>query len=402
VNLVPAQYRNVSVADVPVALDEAALGGYLLGRPVYRRTRYLVVRNGGACAVVEVSKESELPLFSPVTAVTVIARREETAFVDAPDTDTAVPTQLARVAAAHAPGARCVIVCGRYGHVSFIADPAPVRIRVVEVVPPWPPKLVDQLERVLDLAEDLPPVELVADLVDLSSLARTRPAGHYLFPCRAGSASPDGPRARSASQRRPRTGSAGQDEPSAASASQRRPRAGSAGQDGPSAASAGQDGPSAADVSYLDEIPDRAPWTLVGCARSRSIHDWFYGGEVPTVDMCPRNLAGRAGHAPESAPVLTKCCLLEDRVSSDGGLVVVPWGASLAQIRDGLRLALAAGRPASPPGRTDEAPAATGPPSPAATGPASPAATGPTSPAATGSTSPAATGLAPSAPRPRR
>jgi hypothetical protein len=321
VNLVPAQYRNVSVADVPVPLDEAALGGYLVGRPVYRRTRYLVVRNAGACAVMEVSKESELPLFSPVTAMTVIARPEETAFVDAPDTDTAIPTQLARAAAAQAPGARCVIVRGRYGHVSFIADPAPVRVRVVEVVPPWPPKLVDQLERVLDLAEDLPPVELVADLVDLTSLARTQPAGHYLFPCRAGSAS--------------------------------------------------QAGPGAADVSYLDEIPERKPWTLVGCARSRSIHDWFYGGEVPTVDMCPRNLADRTGQTP--TPTLTKCCLLEDQVSRDDGLVVVPWGASLAQIRDGLRLALAAGRPAPQPGQADEAPAATGPTPPAATGPTSPA-----------------------------
>jgi len=321
VNLVPAQYRNVSVADVPVPLDEAALGGYLVGRPVYRRTRYLVVRNAGACAVMEVSKESELPLFSPVTAMTVIARPEETAFVDAPDTDTAIPTQLARAAAARAPGARCVIVRGRYGHVSFIAEPAPVRVRVVEVVPPWPPKLVDQLERVLDLAEDLPPVELVADLVDLTSLARTQPAGHYLFPCRAGSAS--------------------------------------------------QAGLGAADVSYLDEIPERKPWTLVGCARSRSIHDWFYGGEVPTVDMCPRNLADRTGQTP--TPTLTKCCLLEDRVSSDDGLVVVPWGASLAQIRDGLRLVLAAGRPAPQPGRADEAPAATGPTPPAATGPTSPA-----------------------------
>jgi len=375
VNLVPAQYRNVSVADVPVPLDEAALGGYLVGRPVYRRTRYLVMRNAGACAVMEVSKESELPLFSPVTAVTMIARPEETAFVDAPDTDTAVPTQLARAAAAHAPGARCVIVRGRYGHVSFIADPAPVRVRVVEVVPPWPPKLVDQLERLLDLAEDLPPVELVADLVDLTSLARTRPADHYLFPCRAGSANQAGPRATPASQ------------PS--------PRAEAASQPSPGTEVASRAGLGAADVSYLDEIPKRAPWTLVGCARSRSIHDWFYGGEVPTVDMCPRNLAGRTGQtpAPTPVPVLTKCCLLEDRVSSDEGLVVVPWGASLAQIRDGLRLALATGRPAPQPGRADEAPAATSPAPPAATGPTPPA-DGPTSPAAICPTSPA--------PRPRR
>jgi hypothetical protein len=300
VNLVPSQYRNVSVADVPVALDEESLRAHLLGRPVYRRTRYLVARNGAAAAVVEVSKESELPLFSPVTAMSVIARPDETAFVDAAETDTAVPTQMARVAAQQAPGARCVIVRGRYGHVSFILDPAPIRIRVVEVVPPWPPKLADQLNRVLDLAEDLPPVELVPYLVDLDELAATRPAQHYLFPCRAGQPAQDQPRA-------------------------------------------------ATEVSYLDEIPERAPWTLVGCARSRSIHDWFYGDDVPMVDMCPRKLA-ESDAPPTAMPVITKCCLLEDRVSSEAGLVVVPWGASMAQIREGLRLALTAPGTVAAPG----------------------------------------------------
>ena len=292
-NLVPSQYRNVSVADVPVALDEESLRAHLLGRPVYRRTRYVVARHGQASAVVEVSKESEQPLFSPVVEMSVLAGPEETAFVDAPETDTAVPSQMARVAVQQAAGARCVIVRGRYGHVSFILEPAPIKIAVVEVVPPWPPKLADQLNRVLELAEDLPPVELVPHLVDLDALAATRPAEHYLFPCRAG---------------------------------QQEPR-------------------SAAAVSYLDEVPERAPWTLVGCARSKSIHDWFYGGDVPMVDMCPRRLAGERNG---SMPVITKCCLLEDRVAAEGDLVVVPWGASLAQIREGLRLALTAGRPADP------------------------------------------------------
>ena len=138
VNLVPAQYREVSVTEVPVVMEEGALRGYLTGRPVYRRTRYVVAQHGAARMVAEVHKESEQPLFSPVTAVTVLARAEETALVDAADIDTAVPTQLARAALEQAPGARCVIVRGRYGHVSFILDPAPIRVRVVEVVPPWP------------------------------------------------------------------------------------------------------------------------------------------------------------------------------------------------------------------------------------------------------------------------
>jgi hypothetical protein len=190
---------------------------------------------------------------------------------------------------------------GLYGHVSFILDPAPVRIRVLEVVPPWPPKLVDQLRRVLDVAEDLPPVELVPELVDLRDLAARRPAARYLFPCRAGQGAPDGAL--------PAPG--GTTPPS----------------------------PPVAKVSYLDEIPPREPWTLVGCARSRAIHDWFYGDEVPQVDMCPRSLAGLDD---AGGPLLTKCCLLEDRVARDSDTVVVPWGASLAQISEGLRLAVAA------------------------------------------------------------
>lgn len=297
------------MASVPVPLDEASLRAYFLGRPAYRRTRYIVVRAVGAgsagaatagtagtgaagagaaraTAVVEVSKCSEAPLFSEITAVTLIAGPEETAFVDAPDADTGIPTALSQVAAQRAPGARCVVVQGRYGHVGLIVDPAPVRIRVVEVVPPHPAKLVDQARRVLELAEDLPPVELVPELTDLRLLTDSHPAGHYLFPCRAGLAV------------------------------------------------------AGAEVSYLDEIPPTADWTLIGCARSREIHDWFYQREVPAVDMCPRNLALRAA-SQRPGPVLTKCCLLEDRIAVTGGLVVVPWGASLAEIRAGLGRAVA-------------------------------------------------------------
>jgi len=331
VNLVPSQYRNVSVADVPVPLDEPTMRAYLVGRPAYRRTRYLVARHGGASAVLEVSKASEQPLFSPITAVRMVAAAEETAFVDAPRADTAIPSQLARVAAERAPQARCVIVRGRYGHVSFIADPAPVRVTVVEVVPPRPAKLVDQLTRVLGLAEDLPPVELVPDLVDLADLAATRPSGHYLFPCRAG-----GARAESLGPGEPAANGPG--EPAANGPG------GPGGADGP-----GGGGPGAAglraEVSYLDEVPGRRPWTLVGCARSRAIHDFFYGDEVDMVDMCPRSLAGRR-LAGRPGPVVTKCCLLEDRVSAEGNCVVVPWGATFAQVKEGLELALRAYGPA--------------------------------------------------------
>ena len=86
-----------------------------------------------------------------------------------------------------------MVVQGRYDHVSFIIDPAPLRVTVREVVPPYPAKLFDQTRRVLDVAEHLPPIELVADVVELDALARTRPSTSYLLPCRGGGVRSTGP-----------------------------------------------------------------------------------------------------------------------------------------------------------------------------------------------------------------
>ena len=85
-----------------------------------------------------------------------------------------------------------MVVQGRYSHVSFIIDPSPLRVTVREVVPPYPPKLLDQTRRVLGLAEHLPPIELVPDVVELDRLARSRPSASYLLPCRGGGVAVEG------------------------------------------------------------------------------------------------------------------------------------------------------------------------------------------------------------------
>lgn len=281
-NTVPGQYRKVSVARVDLPLTVEGLTGHFLGREVYRHTQFVVVRGrDGGTALVEVAKPATGELFAPVTAVTVRALPGECVYVVAPEIDTGVPSALAAVARANG-APRCVVVKGRYDHVSFILDPAPVRLRVGDVMPPAPPKLIDQAQRVLDLAEDLPPVQLVPQVVDMADLARADgrvPAGHYLLPCRASGFHLDG-----------------------------------------------------AAVSFLDQRPPRADWTLIGCERSRAIHLWFYG-DLPadTIETCPRKL-----FPPGGGPLLTKCCLLENDNLTDGDAVVVPWGASLALVREAV------------------------------------------------------------------
>lgn len=298
----PDRYRAVSVLDVDVPLEAGALHALLTSRPVYRRTRYVVVRGGGKTALVEVSTTTAEALFYDVAGTDLLAGPGETAYLLRPEIDTGVPSELVR-AAQDAPDARCVVVEGRYGHVSFVLDPDPVRLHVLDVAPPWPAKLVDQVERVLQTAEDLPAVLPVPRVVELPDLLPEARAGHYLLQCRGG----------------------------------------------------GMDVPGSV-VSYLDEVPPRQDWTLLGCARSRAIHDFLYDGQVPQIDTCPRSLA-RDVEVPTGDVLMVKCCLLEEDVETSGSTVVVPWGATFGHLRQGLEAAVVLSR------RDNATPAAAGDPS---------------------------------------
>ena len=231
-NFIARPYRGVSVQDAP-GLDEGALREWLIGRRVYRRTEFVVARRGGEHAVVQVEHPVGDDIVAAVTDLRVLARPDEVAFVADPAVDTGNASQMARVARA---GARVTVVQGRFEHVNFIVEPAPLRVRVVEVVPPEPPKLLEMAQSVLDYDEDLPPVELDFAPIDLRDLA---PAGPAMFPCRC----------------------------------------------------------SGLEGEFLDAGPDElGDWTLVGCERSRQIHVALYGAEpAARVDFCPRVLTAEDG-----------------------------------------------------------------------------------------------------------
>jgi hypothetical protein len=279
-NWICRPYRGVSVQRLGVPLTQASVREHLLGRRVYRRTEVLIAEGEKGHAVVTVDKEPDGEgLFNPVTAVHWVAGPEDTAFVRDPETDTGNATQMARAAAASGESARVYVVEGRNQHVNLIVEPAPVRIRVVEVVPPDPPKLLDMAQRVLEYDEDLDPVELELVAVDLNEIALAQQTPHWLLPCRCG----------------------------------------------------GLNLPGA--VDFLDSGPPQpAEWTLLGCERSRQIHSELYGVEPASrVEMCPRVRAGTP-----AVPTLVKCCLRERGIESDGEMVVVPWGATLEEVRAAL------------------------------------------------------------------
>ena len=279
-NFIARPYRGVSVQETD-ALDGASLRGWLGGRRVYRRTEFVVAAAGSEHAVVQVEREpGDGDILVGVRDVHVLAGPEEVAFVIDPSVDTGNATQMARAALASGRSARVYVVQGRFEHVNFIVEPALVAVRVVEVVPPEPPKLLEMARAVVDFDEDLPPVELAFEPIDLRELAAAHPARHYLFPCRCSGLEAGVP------------------------------------------------------VDFLDAGPPQAAaWTLVGCERSRQIHVALYGAEPHArVDFCPRAVAAAGGRT------LIKCCLLERGIERMGSTMVVPWGATLEEVRQALRV----------------------------------------------------------------
>lgn len=284
-NTITRPYRGLSVQDVDIPLTSTNLIPFLLSREVYRRTDYLVLRNGEQTALVAVRKASLEPLFSPIVEARVLAGPDEVVEINAPEIDVGNATALAQAALPHHRArTRAYVIQGRYEHVNFIWEPAPVRIRVTEVVPPEPPKLFAMAEQVVAFDEDLPPIELVLDAVDIHQLAVANPAPLYLLPCRGSGVNLGG------------------------------------------------------DVLFLDTRPaERRDWLMIGCERSLQFHRHFYGDEPSRVDICPRQRSEK----PESTGIpvltLTKCCLLERGVEFSDMTALVPWGSNLDEVRSALR-----------------------------------------------------------------
>jgi hypothetical protein len=280
-NFVPLPYRCVSFQPYDGAMDADNIEHYVLSREVYRRTDIIILHNNRQeYAVIAVQRASSETLFTAVEKVEVLALPDDCVFIADPDTDPGNRSALGKAALKHQVSPQqTAIVVGAFDHVNIIHHPNPFVLRVIEVVPPEPPKLYHMVEQVLSYA-DLPPIVLELETIDLRDLALTVTPEAYLVPCRSGGLTDLG-----------------------------------------------------APVYFLDERPEqRHQWTLLGCERSLQFHRHYYGDEPPRVEMCPRKLL----KADEKKTIL-KCCLLEYDFEQEGNTVTVPWGTDLGMIEKALR-----------------------------------------------------------------
>ena len=274
--MMPAHCKTVAFKRVGFPLTGEEIKRRLTGQKVFTRTDYFILENSGKLAVARIVKRRGIELFREVISVEVLSLPENTVLVRDPSCDVLDIHSMARKATQHPE--ETVVVQGAFEHVSFIkGGKQPVRLRVIDFVPPHPSKTLRMVEDVLRSGMVQTPLLVEPFMVDVLARVEGHGSDIVMFPCEAGRLEIGG-----------------------------RP------------------------VLYLDKTPqieECRTVTLVGCPLSMRIFKHVYRrAPEQFVNVCPRELA-REDLQPGKLHI-ARCCDIH-RVKVEDGLALVPYGASM-------------------------------------------------------------------------
>jgi hypothetical protein len=276
--MIPGHCKSVSVRNVTFPLTVESIARNVEGKKAYTRTEYLVLRNGPDLAVIGIEKESGMELFRSITHFEFISLPSETIYVEDQTIDVLNASHMTRLSREH--GGKTVVVSGMFNHVSFIKDESGLELRVFDVVPPYPSKLAVLVEKALGSILFESSIVPIVENIDLNQLARSANTPGIIFPCRASGIT------------------------------------------------------SNKSIYFLDETPEiKEECTLVGCDLSGRIFESVYRKRIGRINMCPRDLAPKDG-----LPRIVKCCKVKERYELDGRTAVVPWGATVKEVAEAVRV----------------------------------------------------------------
>jgi len=282
--MIPRHCGDVGVAEVSFKLTEKNLREHFTGRRSYTRTKFYAVTNGDDWAVIEVSKKITKKLFQSVESIKVLSLPDRTRFVHEPELDVLDIRNLLDVQ--HRNKGKLVVFKGRFEHVSFVDVKLPAKVRVIDVVPPNPPKL-DVL--IKELAGKNSLLKIDTEVIDIAEMIAGKERDAML-PCRA---SYEGMSKRSK-------------------------------------------------WKYLDQAPTLSEGQvrsslLVGCPLSARIFEEIYGSKPKLANICARETVEVGARDP---PTISRCCRVKEGVEVDGRMIIVPWGANICEVAEALRIAL--------------------------------------------------------------
>jgi len=286
--MIPQHCGDVGVAEVSFPLTEENLRKHFLGRRSYTKTKFCAVKSGNDWAVIQISKKRTKNLFQPVESIKVLSLPGRTCFVHEPDLDVLHIGNLLKVQSRH-PG-KMVVFQGRFEHISFVDVKVPARIRLIDVVPPNPSKLISIVKELV--GDSLSLLKIDVELINILDLVKETKADAVLLPCRS---SYDGIADKVGKRKH----------------------------------------------YFLDQAPELSEKqikssVLVGCSLSARIFEEIYGSKPNLANICVRE----SMKAKDGIPTISRCCKIKKDVEVDDGLIIVPWGANVCEVAEALRIAL--------------------------------------------------------------
>lgn len=263
--------KDVSMHEVGFPLTEDSIARLMDGWRSYVRTDALVLKSGDEYAIVELRKRPGTGLFRELDGYSLISMPEDTVFVEDPELDVLNLPAMALLQAEH-PG-KAVVVRGMFSHISYVKDLEPLRLTVVDNVPPSPAKLGVLVRKALESGFVELPVIVTERIIDMASKVPEVETPAVMFPCRVSHLEAPIP------------------------------------------------------FCFLDDAPeDPGEVTLIGCHLSYRIYRELYGSDVPFINVCP------ADHTVPGEKSIVKCCKVKQGHEIDGDVVRVPWGATVPEV----------------------------------------------------------------------
>ena len=264
--------KDVSVHDVDILLTTENINKMMQDWTTYVRTEYIVFRNEDQYAVIGLEKESGSELFRKLISFYILALPEDIVFINNPNLDVLNTPALAYIQNEY-PG-KTIVVQGMFSHVNFIKDMKPVKLRVIDNVPPAPSKLGVLVNMALNSGFVEHPVVIDSIEVDMAERIWDVNTPAIMFPCEVS-------------------------------------------------------GLTAKKIVYfLDKAPKlEHDVTLVGCHLSERVFFSLYKKEVPFINVCPMDHVIYDG-----VKTIVKCCKVKSGFIIEGDVATVPWGATVPEV----------------------------------------------------------------------
>lgn len=263
--------KDVSMREVTIPLTRESITQLMAGWRAYVRTEALILKNGDDYAVVELRKAGGKGLFRELDGFDIISLPDETVFVEDPEMDVLNLPAMAVLQSEH-PG-KAVVVRGMFSHISYVKDLEPLRLVVVDNVPPSPSKLGVLVRKALASGFVDLPVIVEDRIIDMATKVPDVGTEAVMFPCRVSNLTADKP------------------------------------------------------FYFLDDAPEiDHEVTLIGCHLSKRIFGELYGRDVPFINVCP------ADYVETGEKTIAKCCKVKEGHVIDGDVAQVPWGATVPEV----------------------------------------------------------------------